>query len=147
MRLVGLLMLALFLAMPATGIGKERPSVSKKRWPLTGSYVLKRTKGAGGVLLVKQVSPNRIEFELNCNRGAPSYNMGIARATVDIKNGVAVYRTTEFTGPCELKLAFKGTRVVVSQTGSDSDCGFGHGVYCDGVYRLKSRKAPKFEAR
>lgn len=36
---------------------------------------------------------------------------------------------------------------IVSQSGSDSDCGFGHGVYCSGTYRLKSRKPPKLEQR
>ncbi len=147
MRTKSLLMAALFLAMPAAGAGKGGPRAPKKSVSLTGTYATKWHKGAGGTLLVKQLSPNQIEFELECNRGAPSYSSGFAHATIDVREGVAVYRTTEFTGPCELKFELRRGAVVVSQTGSDSDCGFGHGVACGGAYRLKSRKPPKFEER
>ena len=146
MRPVGLLIAAFFLALPLSIEGQNRAR-AEKRSPLTGTYVTKRHKSAGGTLLVRQLSPSKIEFDLECNRGAPSYNSGTARATVDVTNGVAVYRTTEFNGPCEIKFEFKGTSVVVSQTGAEFACGFGHGVDCGGIYRLKSRKPPKFEER
>jgi hypothetical protein len=126
--------------------GQNRARI-EKRSALTGTYVLKLRRGAGGTLLVRQLSQNKIEFDLDCNRGAPSYNMGLARATIDVKDGIGVYRTTEFNGPCEIKFEFKRAAVVVSQTGADFACGFGHGVDCGGTYRLKSRKPPKFGER
>jgi hypothetical protein len=146
-RATAFLMSAVFLAMPLASFAKERPRVSKKSPPLTGAYVLRRRKGAGGTLLVRQLSPNSIEFEIDCNRGAPSYNSGVARSTIDVLDGIAVYRISEFNGPCELKFNFKGAAVVVSQTGADFACGFGHGVYCGGTYNLKSREPPKFKDR
>ena len=101
---------------------------------------------AGGTLLVRQVSPTSIEFSLACNRGAPSYNSGAARGTVDVLNGIAAYHVVEFNGPCEIRFDFKSTSVVISQKGDDFACGFGHGVDCSGTYRLKSRKKPTFKA-
>ena len=147
MRATAFLMSALFMLMPLTGIAKERQLVSRKSPPLTGTYVLRGRKGARGTLLVRQLSASRINFDIEYNRGAPSYNSGVARSTIDVLRGIAVYHLSEFNGPCELKLNFKGAAVSVSQTGSDFACGFGHGVYCGGTYHLKSRKPPKFPDR
>lgn len=147
MRATAFLISALFLLIPSPIVAQEKPSVAKKSPALTGTYVLKGRNGAGGTLLVRQVSPGSIEFELECNRGAPSYNSGSVRATIEVRDGIAVHRITEFSGPCEIKLNFKGTAVVVSQSGIGFECGFGHGVYCGGTYRLKSRKQPKFMER
>jgi hypothetical protein len=58
--------------------------------------VLKLRNRAGGALLVRQLSPDKIKIDLDCKRGAPSYNMGAARAVAALKEGIAVWRTTEF---------------------------------------------------
>jgi hypothetical protein len=145
LKLELVVLLLIVLSLSSTAHAAQRNS--KRQSSVTGTYVLKLRRGAGGTVLVKQLSKDKIEFDLDCNRGAPSYNMGAARAVVDLKDGIAVWRTTEFTGPCELKFEFNRNLVVVSQDGSDSDCGFGHGVYCGGTYRLKSRKPPKIEER
>jgi hypothetical protein len=142
-----LLLSALFLVMPLTGVAQHGPLPSRKSPTLTGTYILKTRGGRVGNLMVKQLSPNRIEFELDCNRGAPSYASGLARAIIDVLDGIAVYRTTEFNGPCEIKLVFKGSTVAVSQTEVGFTCGFGNGVDCGGTYRLKNRKTPKFRDR
>ena len=147
MRKTALLILVLFLALPVTHMAKARQRVSRKSPPLTGTYVQSGRKGAGGTLLVRRLDSNRIEFDLECSRGAPSFNSGVAHATIDVLEGIAVYRVTEFNGPCELKFDFRGSSVVVFQTGEDFACGFGHGVDCSGTYRLKSRKPPKFKTR
>ena len=139
--------LALLVAVPSSYFARARQRSAAKRPGVTGTYVLKLRKGAGGTLPVKQLSPDKIEFDLDCNRGAPSYNMGAARGTVEFKDNVAVYQTSEFGGSCELKFEFKRSSVVVTQKGSDFECGYGHGVSSDGTYRLKSRKSPKFEER
>jgi hypothetical protein len=78
-------------------------------------------------------------FDLECNRGVPSYNSGVIGGTIVIKDGKAVYRTTEFAGLCELKFNFTIDVVSIIQNGSDIDCGFGHGVYCDGMYLPEKR--------
>ena len=147
MRATSFSIFALILGMPLTSIAKDKPRVARKSPALTGTYSLKRSKGAVGSLLVRQLSSNSIEFELECNRGAPSYNSGMARATIDVIDGIAVYRISEFGGPCEIKLTFTETAVSVSQSGIGFECGFGHGVYCGGTYRLRNRKPPKFTER
>jgi len=112
---------------------------------MTGTYIMPGRKGAGGTLLVRQISPTGIEFSLECNRGGPSYNSGFARGTVDVMDRIAGYHVTEFNGPCELRFDFKTSSVVVLQKGDDFACGFGHGVDCSGTYRLKNHRTPKIK--
>jgi len=123
------------------------PQRSKKPLTLTGTYTLKLRSRAGGTLLVRQLSPTSIEFDLECNRGAPSYNMGLAHGTIDVHDGIAVYRVTEYNGPCEIRFDFRARVVNIKQDGDDFACGFGHGVDCSGAYRLISHKPPKFKKR
>ncbi|HYA31617.1 MAG TPA: hypothetical protein VED67_02575, partial [Thermodesulfovibrionales bacterium] len=93
--------------------------------------------------MVIQMPDNKLQFNLECNRGAPSYNSGETSGTITVKNATALFQTTEFGGECTIKFEFQRNGVIISQTGSDADCGFGFGVHCDGKYRLKSRKQPK----
>ncbi len=109
----------------------------------TGTYVMELDNKAGGMLMVIHLPDNKLRFDLECNRGAPSYNMGEASGTIAIKNATAIFRTTEFGGECKITFEFQKSGVAVSQTGSDTECGFGLGVRCDGKYRLKNRKRPK----
>lgn len=109
----------------------------------TGTYVMDPGDKAGGTLMVIQMPDNKLQFDLECNRGAPSYNSGEASGTIAVKNATAIFRTTEFGGECKIRFEFQKNGVVITQTGSDADCGFGFGVRCDGKYRLKSRKRPK----
>ena len=75
-----------------------------------------------------------------------SINSGVAGATIAIKNGVAIFKSSDYgNGGCELVFTFQSNKVDVRQKGSDVACGFGHGVMCDGTYLLKNRKRPKFE--
>jgi hypothetical protein len=141
-----LILLILFTGMTVLLAGVQADAAAQKEAPgVTGTYSVVYKRGAGCTLKVLQLPSSKIEFALDCNRGAPSYNSGAASGVIEIKQGVAVYGTSEFGGKCEIKFEFKGTKVVVSQTGSDFDCGFGHGVTCDGAYLLKNRRPPKFE--
>jgi len=140
------ILLIVLLIAPVSTLGKS-PQRTKKPKTLTGTYTLKLRNRAGGTLLVHQLSPTRIEFDLECNRGAPSYNMGMAHGTMDVNDGIAVYRVTEFNGPCEIRFDFRASVVNIKQNGDDFACGFGHGVDCGGAYRLVSHKPPKFKKR
>ena len=122
-----------------------RPQVKAPAMKVTGTYEVTYKRGAGGLLKVLQKG-NDVEFELEFNRGAPSYNSGVASGTIAIKNGVAKFKTIEYgDGGCEIIFTFQGNKVIVKQNGSDVACGFGHGVMCDGTYILKNRRKPKFE--
>src|SRR5262245_15939061 len=134
-----LILLIVLLVAPISTLAKT-PQRAKKPATLTGTYTLNFRKGAGGTLQVRQFSPNRIEFDLDFNRGAPSYNMGFAHGTIEVNNGIAVYRVTEYNGPCEIRFDFRANVVNIKQNGDDFACGFGHGVDCSGAYRLVSHK-------
>jgi hypothetical protein len=112
----------------------------------TGTYVMDQGNKAGGTLMVIHLPENKVKFELECHRGAPSYNEGEASGTIEVRKAAGIFRTTEFGGECEITFAFQKNGVTISQKGSDTDCGFGFGVRCDGRYRLKSRKQPKISA-
>jgi hypothetical protein len=134
-----ILIVTLLMASVASA---DQPSYKKKN-NHTGTYAMDLGNGAGGMLKIIQGPDNKIFFDLDCSRGAPSYNTGSAQGTIKIKDKTALYRSTEFDGICEFKFTFRNDEVYVSQTGSDTDCGFGYGVSCDGKYYLKSRKQPK----
>jgi hypothetical protein len=69
-------------------------SIQKRVQPVTGTYTLRRGNGAGGQLEVFQLPNNDIKFEIECNRGAPSYNSGGLGVTVALAEKRASYLTT-----------------------------------------------------
>ena len=119
-----------------------RPASTK---PVTGTYAWHRSKEAGCTLQVAEQGKGSIRFALDCNRGAPSYNMGLIGGVVPLRNGEATFRTTAYRGLCELRFRFRGPTLTVGQTGEDVDCGFGAWVSADGTYRRISRARPRFE--
>ncbi len=72
-------------------------------------------------------------------------NIGELDGHAVIKGDVAIYASPG-TGKCTITIKFvrPGT-IKVSQEGSDADCGFGHNVMSDGIYRKVSGAKPKFE--
>jgi len=116
----------------------------EKATSVTGTYSFKGRKGAGCVLEVLQKGDDKIEFNLDCNRGAPSYNMGGSSGEITLKDNVATYSNNE-SGPCEITFKFQTSGVIVSQPDDKRECGWGYGVTCSGTYKLISRKPPKFE--
>jgi len=116
-----------------------------RRTPVTGRYETQRIKDAGCILKVQQLSDSLVRFQLDCSAGAPAYNTGQASGTLSLTKGTAAYSTTEWGERCEIRFRFSSGAVVVSQAGSDGACGFGHGVYSDGRYRLVTRKTPVFD--
>ena len=134
-----LLIQILFPAMLFGQASSARPT------PIIGRYEIKWSKGAGCILKVQQLSDSLLRFQLDCSAGAPAYNTGQASGTLSLKNGTAVYSTTEWGERCEIRFHFSRGAVVVTQTGSDGACGFGHSVYSDGRYRLVTRKTPVFD--
>ena len=114
---------------------------------ITGTYSVSWKYEAGCSLEVEQLADStRIHFAVDCNRGAPSYNMGSAEDTAVVARNVAVWQTTEFSGEmCELRMKFTDRLVTVKQSGSDADCGFGFHVYASGTYKRVSRAKPRFD--
>ncbi len=71
-------------------------------------------------------------------------NTGETETTIPIKNGTAIYTTTEFGGKCKITFKFMGRKVLVDQDESDvACCGYGMNVNASGTYIKKSKK-PQF---
>lgn len=107
---------------------------------VSGSYA---QPGCG--LQVAPVATDSVRVQIECNRGAPSYNLGFLDEHLPIHSGTVVHMTSEHSGSCRITIAFHGTRAVVTEDGTDITCGFGAGVSVAGVYDRTSRRSPPFD--
>ena len=108
---------------------------------LTGSWTWRGLNEASGYLQTIQ-SSERVQFQLELQRGAPSYNSGFMEGEFTLRGKKGVFQTKEY-GNCEIKFVFKKSQVVLDQ-GSPTGCGFGYGVIADGTYYLQSNDKPAF---
>lgn len=75
----------------------------------------------------------------------PSANVGDTLGDATIENDVAVLVPEDAgEGDCKITMTFlRGGKLKVVQEGGD--CGFGHNVRADGIYKKVSNRKPKFE--
>ena len=91
----------------------------------------------------------RVSFELVYpfvdGTGEESANVGTADGTATIEGDTAIYSSDEY-GQCRITIKFvkRGT-IEITQSGVDSECGFGHNVNADGKYKKTSSAKPTFE--
>ncbi len=97
----------------------------------------------GGRLLTKLVGGD-VQFQLECWRGAPSYNSGFLSGQFRVMNDRGSFRSRGPGGACELEFLFSANEATVRYIGDSRECGFGQGVYANGRYRRTSGKAPQF---
>ena len=90
----------------------------------------------------------RVAFELTYpyidGTGEMSANLGSADGTAMIEGDTAIFSPDE-NGQCKIAIKFvkRGT-IEVTQSGVDSECGFGHNVSAGGTYKKSSGAKPKF---
>jgi len=108
---------------------------------VTGTWEYHGPSESGMWLMTLQAG-NEVRFQLEINRGAPSYNMGWIEGTFSLKGSSGVFRSSEYGGECAIKFEFGESTVSVGQEGYE--CPFGHGVHADGTLKIKSRKTPEF---
>lgn len=137
------------IALQACGAARTGPPRPADSAPLsvTGTYAFHHGSTAGCSLMVGQTSDTTLRIRLDCNRGAPSYHMGILAASVPFSDSVAIYRTEELGSLCEIRFTFHRQSMEARQTGTDGACGFGYGVYADGRYRRVSYDPPLFDVQ
>lgn len=87
---------------------------------------------------------NKVRFQLELQRGAPSYNSGWIEGEFELRDKSGIFQKRLYGGVCEITFRFFSNRVEIIQSGSDSDCGFGYNVWADGLLNRKSRNVPKF---
>lgn len=86
---------------------------------------------------------NKVRFQLEISRGAPSYNSGWIEGKFLLKGNSGIFQSVEYSD-CAIKFKFSESKVQLSEVNQDQDCGFGHHVYAEGTLKIKSRKKPKF---
>ena len=118
------------------------PVVSGQVGVLSGTYVWEASNYCGCILQVihwDTLEPfDWADFTLSCCRGAPSYNSGEMSGRMIVESDMGVYTYSDETGlregPCHLVFHFSQDTVEVRQLGMSFDCGFGYGVYANGLY-------------
>ena len=86
----------------------------------------------------------KVQFDGVYHTLAKSANIGYASGEATIDGNIATFKP-EGTETCEITLVFLPGKLRVEQSGSDADCGFGHNVYSNGVYKKVRSGKPKFE--
>jgi hypothetical protein len=113
---------------------------------LTGTYRNRR-----GEFKIEALGVNRLHVQFDGSyeykvNGEMTANTGTADGMATVKSDTAVF-VPEGTQGCSIELQFAGKKLIVKQTGSDADCGFGHNVTADGTYVRRSSRPPKFETQ
>lgn len=113
---------------------------------LTGTY-----RNRFGEFKIQALGVNRLHVQFNGTypykvNGEMMANTGTGDGMTTLKGNVAIFVPQDTQG-CNISLTFIGQRLIVKQTGSDADCGFGHNVTADGTYIKRSSRPPRFEAQ
>lgn len=83
-------------------------------------------------------------YEFKTANGEGMANVGEAGGTAEIFGDTATFIPDE-TEQCTITLKFlTRRRLKVTQQGTDAECGFGHNVSADGLYKKTSGKKPRF---
>lgn len=128
---LSMLLLLISVTIPSTCFAKDNQSYSA-----TGTWSRPGPKESGGYLLTIQ-KKNRVRFQLELQRGAPSYNSGFIEGEFELQGNKGSFRTDEF-GPCEISFEIRKNEIVLTQPTNKTDCGFGYGVYPEGTYKCDS---------
>ncbi|MCA1850594.1 MAG: hypothetical protein LC672_06005, partial [Acidobacteria bacterium] len=118
--------------------------VPQKAKGLTGTY-----RNRPAELKIQALGVNRLRVQFSGTyeykvRGEWTANLGTADAVTTLKGDTAVFVPQDTEG-CSITLKFAGRKLIVTQSGTDADCGFGHNVSAQGTYTKRSSRPPKFE--
>ena len=127
-----------------TVAGTKPTAAAKVADTISGQYETKD----GDLLAVKRLPSGKIKYQLQAfypsanpslkdNPGGP--NLGTAEGEAAIKGNTMVIVPPDTT-KCRITVVFRGQKADVSQSGCDSDCGFGLNVDASGSYKKKSNK-------
>lgn len=136
---LSMLLILISVTIPSACFSKDNQSYSA-----TGTWAWTGPKESGGYLLTI-LKKNKVQFQLELQRGAPSYNSGFIKGEFELQGNKGTFRTDEF-GPCDISFEIRKNEIVITQPANKADCGFGYGVYPEGTYKCLSHKQPKFSA-
>jgi hypothetical protein len=142
-----LIFFVLYFALAADAKAQTRKAVSGEE--VTGTF--RDASGSEFSILALGKGKLRVSFSgvynYKMRNSEPMANVGEARGEAEIAGDTATLKP-EDTQECTITLKFlRGGKVKVTQKGSDADCGFGHNVTADGMYKKISGAKPKFSAQ
>jgi len=123
----------------------QTPPIKKaKPQTVTGEYRL-RSGEFRNSLDVRQLPGGKIKFGLialwvSANNPQNIHN-GELHGVVPMANGVAVFEN----GTCRITMKFTSSKVEVTESDENGECGFGANVTAAGAYRKINSKTPKFD--
>ncbi len=136
--------LCLFLSVEISA--QNRKSVSAVE--ITGTF----RAGSGSEFSILALGNGKLRvafsgvYAYKTANGERMANTGEALGTAESVGDTAVF-TPEETEECQITLKFlRGGKIQASQEGTDADCGFGHNVFADGLYKKVSGLKPKFSS-
>jgi hypothetical protein len=133
-------------------VGQNRKSVSGRE--VTGtfrSFYTGKFKGSYNEIKIEALGGGKLKVSFDLTypyvvNKELSANLGSNSGTATIEGDTAVFKDEEF-GQCTITLKFtKPGTLIVTQNGSDAECGFGRNVTADGTYKKTSSAKPKFES-
>lgn len=115
------------------------------------NYFSGKARGSFDEIKIQSIGKGKLKVSFDLTyphrdaSGKMTANMGTGQGIAAITGDTAIYSSDEF-GKCRITIKFvKPGQIKVTQSGSDSDCGFGFNVTADGTYRKVSGAKPKFE--
>jgi hypothetical protein len=117
--------------------------LSAKAQTITGTWQWNGRHESGMLLKTIRVD-NKVRFQLEVSRGAPSYNSGYVEGVFTLKGARGTFTSVANHEGCEITFSFQSKRVSVSQSAEKGDCGFGGSVHADGELLLLSARPPQF---
>jgi hypothetical protein len=143
--------LLIFLSFPFS-LFSNAQTKRVKRIPATIIYAGEYSYGKNpekediGTAYVYSENDSAILFYLDLITAAPKYRSGSIWGEVVIKKGQGLFIASlkGFKKSCELSFQFKNQKLIIKTIGGNDDCGFGYGVFADGVFNKISDKNPEY---
>src|SRR5258705_7715316 len=95
-----------------------------------------------GTISIYPETDSTILFNIDLNRGAPSYNMGSLYGRVRITNGDGTFHSKfdHSDKGCKWTFKFSKNTLIIKTVEGQDECGFGAFVFADGEFKQISNK-------
>lgn len=114
-------------------------------WSGTYKHGTSPDSGATGQLLIYPTNDTQATFRLDLCRCAPSYNTGAIVGQITLQNDSAgVFSITDSANfiNCSLTFIKRGNLIEIKTTEKNDECGYGFGVYSQGIFELTDPSTP-----
>jgi hypothetical protein len=107
-----------------------------------GTFTRSGLNSETGWITTYPESDSTVLLYIELTRGAPSYNSGSMYTRINLTSSPIIFRSIDIDLKCEIELVLKNGSVIL--TTLNDDCGFGHGVFADGLFKKKSSIIPEY---